>query len=227
MINAADMYNLRTKNISYDKKAIKDLANGSVLEVGTGTGRLIDILVSSNQVNSYTGIELNKDMVNIAKTKHSTEEIINDNFSTYNFNKKFDTILFSFNVINEFISIEEKIGALKKAKELINKNGKIILFFPIHDFDAWKDDFKEFTWKISDDNNDNWKVFLQIKRNLIDQISECYIKYQKGSTIIEDTYKNSLMTKNELLIMFNLLNLTIEKQYPILDDNMVFILKAS
>lgn len=67
MPNIATMYDIRTKNISYDKKAFLDLVKGDVLEVGSGTGRLISIFRDSSKVKSYSGIELNKDMVDIAK----------------------------------------------------------------------------------------------------------------------------------------------------------------
>ncbi|MCT4574832.1 MAG: class I SAM-dependent methyltransferase [Alphaproteobacteria bacterium] len=237
MPNIATMYDIRTKNISYDKKAFLDLVKGDVLEVGSGTGRLISIFRDSSKVKSYSGIELNKDMVDIAKKKYPKQEIINGDFLKYDFKNKFDSVLFSFNVINEFVSIDDKIKALRKAIKLLKGDGEIILSFSGHDFESWGKEFRQFQWKIMDDDNEEWNVSFEIKRNLLEQLSLCNILYQKDDVKIKDSYINSLMTRNELLILFKLLDLKIISEffgknidknsvkYPELGENILYVLK--
>lgn len=238
MTNSAYLYDIRTRNINYDERAITELSKGHVLEIGAGTGRLINTLNNTPNVKSYTGIELSSEMINFAKQKFPETLIIQDNFLTHQFKQTFDTVLFSFNVINEFVPIEEKTRALKKAKELLSPKGTILIFMPIQDFESWHTKEKLFSWSIVDDYNQSWDVKLEIKRDLIKQISRCQVEYKHNNLIVKDSYTNSLMTRNELLLLISLSNLNIinefqgnaiendlNAKYPELNDNILFVVK--
>lgn len=95
-----------------------------VLEIGAGTGRLA-IKVCGN-CKTFTGIDISPKT--IGKASHNLSgfnniDLINDDFMTYNFNRKFD-IIYS---LLTFMHIKEKSAAINKIAYLLNLNGRFIL----------------------------------------------------------------------------------------------------
>ncbi|MDR2902010.1 MAG: class I SAM-dependent methyltransferase [Lactobacillales bacterium] len=231
MSTAAMMYHYRTQHVAYDIAAVKDLVRGDVLEIGAGTGRLIDVIGNNEGVVSYMGVELDIDRADIARQNHPGAVIITDDFLAYDFGRKFDTILFSFNVINEFITVDDKIRAIRKARDLLAEGGQILIFMPLHDFDAWRGTARLYQWQIMDDAQKPWQVSMDIKRDLFRQVSFCTVMYRNGNDVVTDSYQNSLATRNEILILLKAMDLNVVSEYtgknpgkyPDLDDNIVFV----
>jgi 2-polyprenyl-3-methyl-5-hydroxy-6-metoxy-1,4-benzoquinol methylase len=109
----------------------------NILEIGSGTGLLLNELQKScpkfffvgidpgeSGFHNYKQILLKIEKLN-KKTKFYKKNIIN-----YKTQKKFD-LIFSFNVF-EHIKNQKKF--LKKTYSLLNKNGKIIIYAPNYDF---------------------------------------------------------------------------------------------
>lgn len=107
--------------------------NGSVLEIGAGIGNITrHILKESKKVTSLTCLDNNFNCCKMLKHKINQEKkridvtIINDDFMDMKNAGNYDCI-FSFNVLEH---IEDDMGALKKAKELLVPNGKLLCFVP-------------------------------------------------------------------------------------------------
>jgi len=119
------------------KKHIKDYANGSVLDLGTGSGILAK--EAKKYIDNVLAVDINKKAlkkITKIKTKYS------DLFS--NIKEKFDLIMFNPPYLPENIKEkpEDKIALcggkegyeiifkfLEQAKSHLNKNGKILMVF--------------------------------------------------------------------------------------------------
>lgn len=219
--NKAKMYDLRTKNISSDILTIKKLLSPEerILEVGSGTGRII-LNLQKHGFKNITGIEIDNlyykaSLIKLESLNEPNIKIINTNFLHFSTKEKFNKIIFPFNVFSEFLAPEEKFGALSKAKELIEEGGQIILFNFVHDFKSWSEENAEYNFNIEDEEKNHWGCDIKCSRNLNKQLSTCNVTYKNINDFntISDSYKMSLLTRNELLILFYSLNLQVINEY--------------
>ncbi len=110
------------------KELIPFYASGKTLDVGCGSGVLLDILYK-NGVEAE-GIDINTEAVKVCHKKGLKAKCIPLN----EIKEKYDTIIFS-SVLHEFSSYDENnrfsnrpiIDALNMAKNILNDNGKIII----------------------------------------------------------------------------------------------------
>ena len=102
-----------------------DLTDGTtVLEIGCGTGRMAKKVV--NRCKSYTGIDLSKKTITVAKSHFGSVDnarFLTGDFLTYQFTTTFDTV---FSTLT-FMHIKNKVGAIEKAYSLINYGGNFVL----------------------------------------------------------------------------------------------------
>lgn len=117
----------------YDELSLKD-KNISVLEIGPGHGRNIDIFKSYNSKFNITALELSDKMCEIIKNKHSDIKIINQDILGYDFEcEKYD-IIQMIAVIHLF-TIEDAKLVLRKIRNLLNDDGYLIIGTTINDVD--------------------------------------------------------------------------------------------
>lgn len=90
----------------------------SVLDVGCGNGRLGKFL------KQYFSRVIGIDLFDYNPSFYSDyTKVIKRNFETYKFKEKFDTICF----FSSFYQMDDKLNALRKAKNLLKKDGEIVL----------------------------------------------------------------------------------------------------
>ncbi len=111
-------------NYAYHKWIIKKVKDkNKILDVGSGNGDLVFKL--KNNSNEVTGIELDSDMYKLScnKNKYKNVKFIEGDFLKYNFkSNKYDAIIFVASIHHMDMK-----DALIKAKNLLNKNGIIII----------------------------------------------------------------------------------------------------
>lgn len=94
-------------------------SNGRTLEVGCGTGYLLNKIIG---VDKY-GIDLSYEMLSVAKNKLATNVSLEQTtFLDYNPENKFDNIVFAYFFTISFGELETHIA---KAKSLLNSGGRI------------------------------------------------------------------------------------------------------
>lgn len=217
--NRADLYEIRTANFKCDIDAILNLTRGnqSILEVGSGTGRILNELAKSS-VTLIVGVEINHEMCEFANKKFkqlNQLKIVNSNFLEYFSNQKFDCIIFSENTFAEFLEIDQRFEALQKAFSLLEENGQIILINFMHDFGDWHQEEKSYQFNLHSHKFGKWTCSINCKRNLMKQISICGLEYvhQSSGISVRDSYQLALLTRNELLILYHSSGLKISQEF--------------
>lgn len=108
--------------------------NPSILEVGCGYGRVGQLFLKQPDID-YWGIDLHKEYTDIFRA--NLQELQKNRVLTGNFLKmeypfeKIGCVLFSWSVIGDFSSNEGQISALKKSRELLYKEGRVLLDVPV------------------------------------------------------------------------------------------------
>jgi len=92
--------------------------------VGCGTGRHIELL--EKQGYKCTGLDINPEMINIAKKRTKANFIIG-NMSNFSLNEKFDAIISMFASFNHIIEQEKIENSLKCFFNHLNPHGILIL----------------------------------------------------------------------------------------------------
>lgn len=91
-----------------------------MLDVGVGAGRTTPYFL--NTVETYMGIDYSSEMIEACKLKFPRVRFRVGDIRTYEFNERFDFILFSFNGI-DCMFIEEREAVLSKFYSLLNPCG--------------------------------------------------------------------------------------------------------
>ena len=225
-INRALLYDLRTQRITEDILDIKQLTKDfkNILEVGSGTGRILKHLASSKNV-VLTGVEKDSLMCEIGRQKcerNKNIRVINEDFLKYQTSEKFDCVLFGFNVLTEFVDVRSRCLAIQKAKELLSSKGNIIIINDLPVFSDWSNIEAKYEFTLSDRNLGKWNCTIICTRDLINQTSKCrvsYLRVDADCRDIFDEYSSALLTRNELLILYMSNDLKIAEEYGSYDLN--------
>jgi|GEM_PF-5731416 len=218
-LTVAQFYDARTNRVTSDFHAVRSLVKGArnVLEVGSGTGRIVKDLLDKG-IQRIVGVESDREKWNIAFTRYGKipgVEMVNDDFLEFYSKERFDRILFAFNVLAEFIEIPNRVLAIKRAKSLLSENGRIVLLNFLHDFGTWQSPESHYEFPINDERIGNWKCSITCLRDVINQISRCKIVYSTPDSPLQvtDKYSMALITRNELLTLFEAMDLEVSEEY--------------
>jgi len=105
-----------------------------ILEIGCGTGRILNVLLNSDC--KVTGVDISQEMLEKARAKFINQlddgqlSLINHNFISDKLNDSFDKILLSFYTFNYILDLP--IDFLKNVHNSLNDNGMLLmdLFYP-------------------------------------------------------------------------------------------------
>lgn len=92
---------------------------GKILDVGCGLGTTTDFL-NQVQKEKYLGLDISEEAMK--KMQKNEVEFLNADFNNFKSKDKYDVIIF-----NEVLYYLDEVKALEKAKNLLSKNGKIIV----------------------------------------------------------------------------------------------------
>jgi len=124
----AKYYDLFYKNKSYEKEVefITQLIGNrkSILDVGCGTGIHMSILENIDYI--CDGIDLNKEMLDIARNKVKGN-LYQDNLLDFKLNKKYDAIISMFAVFNHLANYEELELGIKNLYNHLIEDGLLII----------------------------------------------------------------------------------------------------
>lgn len=100
----------------------------AILEVGAGTGRLIDFFIEQG-VTSYLGVDTSPEMLSIALAKSlpSGFSLSEMDILTGQLDKRFDFIMYPFNTANYILQPVELVAHLRKCRQCLCGSGHMLL----------------------------------------------------------------------------------------------------
>lgn len=107
----------------YVDKFLNYLEGKKVLDIGCGVGNLTKYIMDKGF--NVEGIDLSKEMLNIAKQKYSDIKFYEMNMKEITLSKKYDGIMLAYSLFH--LTKKEVIEVLPKYYNLLNNNGKILL----------------------------------------------------------------------------------------------------
>lgn len=107
----------------YVDKFLNYLEGKKVLDIGCGVGNLTKYIMDKGF--NVEGIDLLKEILNIAKQKYSDIKFYEMNMKEITLRKKYDGIMLAYSLFH--LTKKEVIEVLPKYYDLLNSNGKILL----------------------------------------------------------------------------------------------------
>ena len=116
----------QNKNYKKETEFLKNFinANDKILDVGCGSG-IHAVLLTDNGFE-VDGLDLNKEMLEIAKTRLKTN-LYWQNILEIDISKKYNMIISMFAVFNHLKDTDELMRGLMNLKQLLHDGGKIII----------------------------------------------------------------------------------------------------
>jgi len=216
-VRSAELYDLRTKRIDSDRQALVDLVGaGSTLEVGCGTGRVLQWLAQSG-CRRLVGVERDSDMLEIARRKFEGlegVELVRSDFLDFRTGEKFDRVLFAFNVLAEFQGPERRIAALSHARNLLAPDGCVVVVNMMHNFEDFSRSATHREFEIGS-GKETWTVTIHCSLDRVVQRSFCRVAYHNVATgeEVRDAYVVDLLTRSELRACYIAAGLSIAAEY--------------
>ncbi len=131
----AEFYDILHSNLDDVEvyKELADLYGPNILEVGSGTGRIL--LPLAKEGHEVTGLELNEDMLEICRKKIEKEsdevvehiELIEGDMRDFESDKKFDLIIAPCNVICHIIERSDLKEALSCFRDHLFEDGVLVI----------------------------------------------------------------------------------------------------
>ncbi len=116
----------QNKNYKKETEFLKNFinANDKILDIGCGTG--IHAALLTDNGFEVDGLDLNKEMLEIAKTRLKTN-LYWQNILEIDISKKYNMIISMFAVFNHLKDTDELMRGLMNLKQLLHDGGKIII----------------------------------------------------------------------------------------------------
>jgi ubiquinone/menaquinone biosynthesis C-methylase UbiE len=102
-------------------------ADGPVLEVGVGTGRIFCKALESGA--DIHGIDISDNMLEVLKGKLPSSEhhrVTQADMIDFDLGKKFKLIIVPFRIFQHLLTIEEQLSALSRIKHHLDEDGKLV-----------------------------------------------------------------------------------------------------
>lgn len=163
-----------TTTIKYIHHYLKDYKSPKILEIGAGTGRYSCFL--ANEGYDVSAIELVKNNLGVLKAKKTTvKAFLGNALDLSRFEDESFEIVLLLGPMYHLISFEDKVQALKEAKRVLKKKGKIIIAYCMNDYSVLTYGFKEN--HILDCLKSN-KITLDFKTNSKEENLYSYVRIE-------------------------------------------------
>lgn len=168
-----------------------------IIDIGCGTGMHASLLNDYN----IDGLDLNKEMLEIAKTRINGS-LYQQNILDINIDKKYDVVMSMFAVINHLKDINELEKCLINLKKILKPNGKIII--DLHN---------------PQDSGKKIDSFNHMKRTMIwnydkeTKIEKSNIIFEVNDKIYNDSHIFRIFSINEIRSICLRVGLKVEKVY--------------
>ena len=189
---------------------LKELSSGNVLEIGCGTGRILNALKKKRKDLELSAIDIDNKAIRIAKKKTKIKNIFCASGENFISKKKFDSIFCMFNTFM-YLNHEQKINFLKKIKINLNKNG--IFYLSI---------FNPSKKRINEEYSFyKFQKSIKLSNTVVDKFE--YNMYDKKKQVVDRVFHYEYTLKSKILkrIQYKF------KQYYLFKNQLVTIIKRN
>ncbi len=129
----ADKYAEKFDNYAVYQKKISEFQNKfispgtHILDLGCGPGNNIDTIYKNDQACSFTGVDLSRKFISIAKERFPHFSFLERDLRKLELTTKFETILASFCIVH--LKDEETIQFIKNISEILEAGGHLYLSY--------------------------------------------------------------------------------------------------
>ena len=174
--SSSSIWKKNSKILSLNLNKIVKIKNKSILDIGCGTGELIDNFIP--EAKKIYGVDISSNYIKTCKLKFKNQKkvvikLFKSNFKKLNkLNQKFDIIV--CNSVIQYFSYESQIIELVKIVKKVSKKGSIFLISDIMDINDKKNYLKLLYYSII-----RGYLFLLLKQYLILLINPKYRRLEK------------------------------------------------
>jgi SAM-dependent methyltransferase len=118
-------YGLHARSLLAALQAQRGRAGGTVLEVGCGTGRVLEQLVG--QFDSMTGLDINEEMLGIARQRLPQADFVLGDMRDFKLPRKFDIVLCLFGTVAFAQTVEGLHRAVRNMADHLAEGGSMVL----------------------------------------------------------------------------------------------------
>ncbi|MGV8138513.1 MAG: class I SAM-dependent DNA methyltransferase [Mangrovibacterium sp.] len=199
------------KEYSFYDSILKRNNCHSILEVGCGSGMLARRFLKNGY--KYIGVDLSKEMINIARDEMSVDVFIESDMRNLSFDQKFDSILITGRSLAYVTENKGIIDTLTGIYKLLNSNG--IFVFGVFDANGIFDNFGDFEQDIQH-NNKRIRRISKLKKNLetgwtYDWYAKYIIEENGNVTEYDDLTTLRAFTKDEILLFLKLTDFKVKE----------------
>jgi 2-polyprenyl-3-methyl-5-hydroxy-6-metoxy-1,4-benzoquinol methylase len=191
-----------------------DLSGDIAIDIGCGAGQATKIIAS--KYKKVIGIDISKDLINIAKNKYSADNIeyLHMNLLNYQPNNKFDYV-YSHTVMHHLNDYE---SGLQHIKTFVKRNGRLIIIDNVSDKyrtpprwaytlpakiefigNVFKIGLKKSLFLLNFWHNKNWLAHLSTDKYLTrNEFKDIYLRVFPGAEIIDLGFANAIKWTNIL-----------------------------
>jgi SAM-dependent methyltransferase len=200
------VYGKYKEDIEFYKREAKK-ADGKVLEVGCGTGRVYLELLKEG-IDIY-GIDISKRMLKELKKKAKSMSLIPKvrigDMRNFKFKEKFSLIIVPFRTFLYNLTTEDQLKTLKNFKRNLKENGRVILNFFYPDIERMMSFGRESEELIVTDLGE---YVVREKSYFVDEINQIIetsvIVYKQGELYWKGSYRFALIYKREFELLLRL-----------------------
>ena len=150
-----------------------NIKRNSILDLGCGTGNFLQILEKHFKI--CIGIDLSKDMIDIAKQNCKKANLFVGNILDFQFDQKFNLITCNYDMINHLNTLEEYIKVFKNVYKHLEKGGLFLFDFNTKEYlnnlttqpKSWENDvtIKMAQDTFIDENHAKFSIKVYDKKN--------------------------------------------------------------
>lgn len=175
----------------------KKSKGNSLLDIGCGTGSHIQFFKENF---NCTGLDLNGDILEIAREKLSNVDFIHKDMTEMNLGKKFDVIVCLFSSIGYLLTEEKLRKAIKNYSEHLHPGG-IVIIEPWLTLDIFREGSVHMTVYDGEDMKIARVNTIQLKDSIISYFEMHYLIAEPNKSVVHFIDKHELAMFSHELIM--------------------------
>lgn len=217
-LEAAELYDLRTRDLAADLPAILELAStygGRTLELGCGTGRVLRALASAGH-HALTGVDSSPGAIAVARRSLPAATLTVGEMQAFRAAEQFDVVLVAFNTIELLPSLAEVLSTLRLARQHCRSGGAVFIDTRPATFDSPAPEPESPLRRLrqlSDPTRGQVDVFFRAKRDAATRQSHCSMLYRwttpTGDRTLTADYTVRPLTVDELMLSLQLTGFSI------------------